>query len=292
MITRSREWAGIALALLAAAAFALANTLASLAYQSGSDPPTVAAFRFVAPTVALVVWLRVAGVPFGLPQPARWIAIALGVVTAVYTWALLSAIGAMPLALAILVFYLFPLVATVILVACGWERLGWRTAAAVVLAFAGLALALDPHGGTLSLRGLVFAFVAAVGLGAVVAVASRVFGSGDSRPVTLHMAATAGVLLIVFCAVQGDFLLPRTGLGWLGFVGTAGFYGFALIAFFIAVSMIGPVRASLLSYAEPVVTAVLGFGMLGETLMPMQIAGIALVIAALIGATLWQRRAH
>jgi drug/metabolite transporter (DMT)-like permease len=54
--------------------------------------------------------------------------------------------------------------------------------------------------------------------------------------------------------------------------------------------MIGPVRVSLLSYAEPVVAAGLGVTLLGEALALPQIAGIALVIAALVGATLWQPR--
>jgi drug/metabolite transporter (DMT)-like permease len=289
---KSREWAGIVLALATAVAFALANASAGLAYHSGSNPLTVSAFRFVLPTVVLVVWLRMRGVPLLLPARDGWISLALGVVTAVYTWALLSAIGAIPLALAILVFYLFPLVATVILAINGWEKFGWPTVAAIVVAFAGLALALDPHGGGHNLEGIALAVVAAVGLGIVIAVSSRVFRSGDSRPVTLYMAAGAGVVLIVFSALYGGIALPRTGLGWAGFVGTSVFYAFAMIAFYIAISMIGPTRASLLSYAEPVAAAALGVVLLGEALVPIQIAGIALVIAALIGSTLWRPRVH
>ena len=59
-----------------------------------------------------------------------------------------------------------------------------------------------------------------------------------------------------------------------------------MIAFFIAVSMIGPVRASLLSYADAVISAGLGFVVLGQALTMVQVAGIALVIVALVGATL------
>ena len=289
---QSREWAGIALALATAVAFALANSSASLAYHGGSNPLTVAAIRFVLPTAALVVWLSMRGVPLGLPARDGWVAAALGAVTAVYTWALLSAIGAIPLALAILVFYLFPLVATVILGVCGWEKLGWRTIAAIVLAFAGLALALDPRGGNLDIEGVALAFVGALGLGTVIAVSSRVFRAGDSRPVTLYMAAVAGVLLVTLCVAQNQSVLPQTGLGWVGFVGAAVFYAFAMIAFFIAISMIGPIRVSLLSYAEPVIAAGLGVTLLGEALAPVQIAGIALVVTALVGATLWQPRVH
>jgi drug/metabolite transporter (DMT)-like permease len=132
--------------------------------------------------------------------------------------------------------------------------------------------------------------VGALGLGIVIAVSSRVFRAGDSRPVTLYIAAVAAVVLIVLCAAHGELVLPQTGFGWLGLVGTSVFYAFAMIAFFIAISMIGPVRVSLLSYAEPVVAAGLGVTLLGEALALPQIAGIALVIAALVGATLWQPR--
>jgi drug/metabolite transporter (DMT)-like permease len=51
-------------------------------------------------------------------------------------------------------------------------------------------------------------------------------------------------------------------------------------------SIVGPVRVSLLSYTEPVITAGLGVIVLGEPLSAVQIIGIALVIVALIGATL------
>ena len=289
---RSRTWVGVTLALAAAVAFALANASASLAYHSGSNPLTVAAIRFVLPTAVLVVWLLLRRVPLGLPTRDGWVAAALGTVTAVYTWALLSAIGAIPLALAILVFYLFPLIATVILGLCGWEKLGWRTIASIVLAFVGLTLALDPSGGNLDIAGVALAFVAALGLGAVVAISSRVFLAGDSRPVTLYMAAVASVLLIALCAVHGEFVLPQTSLGWVGFVSAAGFYAFAMITFYIAISMIGPVQVSLLSYTEPLTAAGLGVILLGEALAPIQIAGIVLVVTALIGATLWQPRAN
>src|SRR5262249_46631270 len=140
--------------------------------------------------------------------------------------------------------------------------------------------------------GVAQALFAALGLGIVIAVSSRVFRAGDSRPVTLYIAAVAGIALIALCAAHGDFRLPRTGFGWFGFVGTSVSYAFAMIAFFIAISMIGPMRASLLSYAEPVAAAGLGLIVLGETLAPIQIAGIALVITALVGATLWQPRKH
>jgi drug/metabolite transporter (DMT)-like permease len=287
---QSRALIGNTLALTSAVAFAISNTSASLAFHGGSNPLTLAAVRFVLPVVVLVAWLGSQGRSVWLPRRDGWIAAALGALTAFYSWALLSAIGAIPLALAILIFYLFPMVATVILGVCGWEKLGWKTIAAIVVAFVGLAFALDPRVVNLDMAGVSLAFLAALGLGAVVAVSSRVLRSGDSRPVTLYMAGVSAVLLIAFCALQGDFALPNTTPGWIGFVSTAVLYAFAMIAFFIAVSMIGPTRSSLLCYAEPVVAAGLGVVLLEEALTLVQIGGIVLVVSALIGATLLKQR--
>jgi len=284
-VSHRRAWAGVVVALAAAAGFALANTSATLAYHGGSNPLTVAATRFLVPTAALLVWLRVSGVSPVLPRRDALSATLLGVVTAFYTWALLRSFSSIPFALAILIFYLFPLIAAVIVAGFGWEKFVWKTGAAIVLAFAGLALALDVRGGNLNTEGVALAGFAAIGLAVVIVVSSRVFGKGDARPVTLYMAATASVLLLILCAANGDFALPQTASGWLGFLAASTLYGFAMIAFFIAVSMIGPVRASLLSYADAVISAGLGVVVLGQALTLVQIAGIALVILALIGAT-------
>jgi drug/metabolite transporter, DME family len=287
----SRVLTGTILALIAAVGFALTNAAASLAFQGGSNPATLAAVRFVLPALMLAVWLSAQGRSVWLPGREGWSAAALGALTAAYTWALLSAIGTIPLALAILIFYLYPVVATMIVSLLGWERLGWGTIAGIVVAFIGLVLALDPRLGHINIEGVLFGFAAALGLGIVVAASSRVFRSGDSRPVTLYMATVAAILLIVFCLQQNDVALPHSAKGWVGFVAAMLFYAFAMIAFYVSIARIGPTRTALLSYAEPIVSAGLGVAALGEALTLRQIGGIILMVGALAGTTLLQRPA-
>jgi drug/metabolite transporter (DMT)-like permease len=284
--SRQRTYAGIAIALAAAAAFALANTSANVAYHGGSNPLTVAGTRFLLPTAVLIVWLRVSGIPLALPARDAAVAIVLGIITAFYTWAFLRSFNSIPFALAVLIFYLFPLMAALIVAVLGWQKLHWRTVAAIVVALVGLTLALDPRGGHLETEGVVLAFVSAAGLAVVVAVSSRMFGKGDARPLTLYMAAAAAVTLLIVCAASGAIAWPHTSSGWIGFGIAGALYAFAMIAFFIAIAMIGPVRASLLSYGDAVLSAILGVVVLGQALTLLQVAGIALVIAALIWATL------
>jgi drug/metabolite transporter (DMT)-like permease len=129
------------------------------------------------------------------------------------------------------------------------------------------------------------AFAATLGIAIVIVVSSCVFKAGDSRPLTLNMTVVSSLLLSVLCAVRGELLFPNTAPGWIGFAGAATFFGFALIAFYISVSMIGPVRTLLLSFIEPIIAAGFGVILLGEPLTVVQVAGVALVIIALIGAT-------
>lgn len=287
---QSRGFLGIAVVLAIAVCFALANTLASLAYAGGSDPLSLSTSRFFLPALILLLLLPARGVKILLPQRDGLIAITLGIVTAIYTFALLSAINLMPVSLAVLIFFLFPLFTSIILAICGWERLTLVTGGAAMVAFLGLALALGVHSRHVPVEGIVYAALAALGLAIVSAVSSRVIRSGDSRPVTLYMAASAAIVFALVSLLRGQFLLPHTMEGWIGFVGSNLFYAGAMIGFFIAISLIGPAKTTLFGNVEPLITLGTAYLFLGQLLAPQQIAGVALVVLALVGASILGRR--
>ncbi|TAK42200.1 MAG: hypothetical protein EPO27_17570, partial [Betaproteobacteria bacterium] len=225
---RSREVLGIAVIVGVGLLFALGNTLANLAYAGGSDPVSLSTARFLFPAIALAAILALAGKPPTLPRRDAVVALALGIVTAVYTLALLSAIEILPVALAVLIFFLFPILTSVILAVVGWERLPLTTIAAGVLAFAGLALALGVNRQALSVVGVIYGGIAALGLAIVSAVSSRIIRSGDPRPVTLYILAMASAVAIVIVLFRGEYLLPHTVSGWWGFGGSVLFSGIAM----------------------------------------------------------------
>lgn len=280
---RSREYVGIAVIVGVGLCFALGNTLANIAYAGGSDPVALATARFIVPAIGLGAILALAGKPFALPRRDAVGALALGIVTAVYTLALLSAIEILPVALAVLIFFLFPILTSVILALMGWERLPLTTIAAAVIAFAGLALTLGVGRQALSVEGVIYGGIAALGLAIVSAVSGRIIRSGDSRPVTLHLLTMAAAVAIVIVLFRGELRLPQTASGWWGFAGSAVFSGIAMIGFFVAISLIGAARATLFQYAEPLFTMGTAFLFLGQTLTPLQILGAVVVVGALVG---------
>ena len=176
-----RAWVGISVALAAAGSFALANTSANVAYHGGSNPLTVAATRSLAPTGALIVWSALSGVSLILPRRELFVALfsdrhrLLHMGTAqIIQGASFRSSGT----------HFIPVSpyhrdhARLL----GWEKFGWRTVGTIIIAIAGLALALDIYGSNLNIEGALLAFSSAVGLAVVVVFSSRVFRNGDALP--------------------------------------------------------------------------------------------------------------
>lgn len=274
-------WLAFALVLWFTVSFALTNSMAGLAYQGGSDPLTVATARFIVPTVVLAVTLWFTGARFALPRRDAIATIVLGLISAGFSFAILNAIEMLGVSLAVLIFFLFPLFTSLIVAVMGWEKLTAITVVAALVAFGGLALTLGVNGESLAILGVVFGLVGAFGLAIVSAVSSRVIRSGDSRQVTFYIVSTAAVVFIIFSLIRGELQLPQSSDGWIGIAGTSVFYACGIIGYFAAISRIGPAKATLYSYVEPLFTMFAAFVFLGELLLPLQIVGALIVVGAL-----------
>ena len=273
---------GLLLSLLCGVSFACNSALAKIAFQEGIDPLTIITMRttFAAVVVAIVVLLWPPKVR--LTRRQRLWALALGVNVAIYSYGLLSAIEYIPVALAVIIFYTYPLLGAAILWTTGREPVARPTAVAFVLAFAGLVMALEVWHFRLDALGVAFAAMGAIFMGILLVLNSQLVGSGDSRPVTLHMMQVAAVIYIVVMLFEGGPTLPTSTLGWCASLGVAGFYSFSIIGVFIAISMAGPIRTGLAMNIEPVSSLLLGWFVLGQILQAVQIAGMALVVAAIV----------
>ena len=281
---KRREIFGIAVVVGVSICFAFSNTLAGLSYRSGADPFSLSTVRFFLPSLILIGILFAAGKPILLPRRDGMIGIVLGIVTAIYAWSFLSAIEVLPVSLAVLIFFLFPLFTSLIVAIFGWGRLTRATVIAGLVAFGGLALALGVTWSSLELTGVVFGLIAAFGIAIVSVVSSRVMRNSDHRQVALYIAATAAVTFVVIALVRGEFLMPQTTTGWWAFAGTNILFAAAMIGFFVGIAMIGPVKTTLFSYLEPLVTIAAAFMLLGQRLEAGQLLGALVVISALLYA--------
>jgi drug/metabolite transporter (DMT)-like permease len=277
----SRPWFGVGLALLVAASFAGGSVLGGLAFRHGTEPLTVTTIRTLCATATLFVVLRLRRFPITLPPAARRNAFALGILVAFYAWSLYKAVSLMPVSLAILTFYLYPLLTGMIAWISGRERFTLRAAGALGLAFLGLGLALNLRGVPGATLGVVFALAAAVGFTAQLVLSSALMGRNPAQPVALHMLGSASVLYVVVCLALGIFQLPQDSTGWAALAGTTMCYMFGATGLYSAIALLGPVRAALMLNIEPVFSMLFGFLLLGQHLTPVQVLGAVCVVAAI-----------
>jgi drug/metabolite transporter (DMT)-like permease len=277
------------LTMAVASSFAAGHSLARLAYDGGSDPTAVNVVRILFAAGFLFVWMRLNGAAVRLPPAERWRAMLVGLVLAAYSWCMFAAFLLIPVGVAVVVFYLYPLLTALVQWGMGWERPSGLGIASVLLGFAGVALVVGAPAELPDWRGVALSFLAAVGFTIVLLVNSRTAKGRDTKPVTLHMLATAGLAFVAVCLVEGEIALPRTEIGIAAFVAIPAFYTFAMVMLWFSVAAVGPVRTALVMNLEPVVSLGLAWAILGQRLGPAQLFGAAVVLAAISLATIRPR---
>ena len=274
---------GVMVVVFSATVIALSFVLARLVYDAGSNPLTLIALRY--PAVILMIWglLRLTGRRTVLPTPARLTSYGVGLCYFIGTSCYLASILYLPVSLAVLVFYTYPLMTAAFESALDRRLPRPLEAAAFLAAFAGLALALEVSFADLDPRGIAFALVGAAGASASFVWAGRSLAAEDMTVVTFHMSVCGAVVAAVLVLASGSFALPAAGLdGWGPLVGTVFCFAVAFLAMFTGVKLIGALRTSMIMNLEPVATIVLAVLLLGERLTAQQLVGGALVIGAVL----------
>jgi drug/metabolite transporter (DMT)-like permease len=279
--SRRRQLLGAGLVVLSTAAIAIVPSFARLAYDGGSDTLTVIAGRSIVTTAVCFLVTAMLGRPLRIPRRSLAVSLGLGLLYAIHLYGLLGAVTYLPVNMAILIYFLHPLMIGVATMFAGRETASLLRLGALVAAVVGLALAVGSSLGGLSLLGVALASLAAV-LAAVIITSSAVaMRDSDSLAVTSYMMLSAALFLSALALAQGDIKLPATAEGWLGFGGVALSHTIGTLTFFGAIPLLGAVRAAMITNLEPVLGILFAMLILGEQMSPVQGTGIVMVIASI-----------
>jgi len=274
---------------VSALAFAGHNAFAVLSYQGGGTLLTLLTARMVFALIILAIFMKLSGLVITLPRKQRYAALGLGFMNAIMAFALMSSFDYVAVGMAILVFYLYPVFTGIGAWITGQEKLDRGLIVGVVGGFLGLALALRITGETTNAIGIALAAFASLIMAAIALMSARILKTDNARSVTLHMQVSGVVLFLTISTIAGHVDFAETTSGWIGFAGVLACYTIAVSSFFAGIAHIGAVRASLVMNLEPIATITLGFVVLGQVLTPRQLAGAAVVIAA-VTAIKWLGR--
>jgi len=272
---------GLLLAFASAAAFGTNIVSAQIAGQAGLSGPLLVFYR------VLLMLILVGGAAFAwraslrLSPGERQPVILFGIATALVGIAYLSSVSFVPVSVAAVVFYTFPILIVLAEPLLTPTLFRADRLAVALLAFLGIALVVGPDLHGLDPRGLALAFLASLSATAQFFAAARC-----AQVATLPKLFWSHVVILpvalAILLVTGGLLPPQAFL--LAPAAVAITYGGYIMGFvlqLLALARIAPGPAGLAFCAEPVFAVAIAAVVLAERLGPLQYAGGALVIAAL-----------
>lgn len=277
-------------ALVSASFYGLNIVYARMASFAGASGSAIVVYRVLLMLVLVGVAAAVMRTSLAMAREERGIMLLLGVSTALVGVCYLSSVAFIPVTVAAVVFYTFPIFIVLASPFVEGTKLTPTLLGVAAVATTGVVMVVGPAFGGLDWRGL------ALALGASIATATQFFAAARCRKTGvvakvfwIHVLVLPTAALIGLAAGQ---LSPPSTLMVAPFAVamTIGGYVFGFMLQFLALGRITAVAAGIIYCTEPVVAAVSSALLLGETLSPLQMAGGALVLSAIIANVLLEQR--
>jgi len=286
----SRVALGLAILAVSIPCYSLSVIMARAIYEHGGNALACLVVRMGFFATALHIYFRIMGQSPWLPRRECIASLALGCLSAAQSFAYYKSFEYIPVSLAALVLYTYPPVVAVATRLMSRAPLTPLTIGALIAAFVGVGLVLQVSFSTLDPLGLAYGFAAALGMATTTIISSRILARADSRRMTLHIAMSAFTIYLAAALVTGGVTWPRDTSGWLLLGLLPAVYLVASLGWYTTLPMLGPMKVTLMSNAEPIFTVTFAALLLGEFLSPVQMGGAALIVGAIFAIQLFRRR--
>jgi len=277
--------AGIVILMVAATSFAANHVSARVAFDHGATVAAGVLTRATGTALVLLLLMKLQGVVIAVPRALMPRLAGAGVLVAVQSYCLYSAVALIPAALALLVFQTSAMLYLLLSWATGKEKPHAAALAPMLLALAGLVLVLDIRPDELATRwreigaGVCWAFAAAVSFAFVYFMNANALKALDGRLRTFSMTAVTAV--VVLGGAGADALTaPRDATGWLGLALLTVFYCIAMTTTFTVLPKVPAASTAALNF-EPIALLGLAWIVLAQAVTPLQIAGAFLTVGAI-----------
>jgi len=292
----NRNGSGIACALGAATLYGLVPNVVRGAYNNGVPAIESIFARTCLVAVCFAVLAILKGDSFRIPRQAWPSFLGQTLATLVVSIGYLASVQFIPVGLAVIIFYTFPVIVMLAAPLVEGHSPGILRTLIAIFAFAGLALSVGPSFDSLDIRGILLAAAAAFGCalqcfsGRAISnyMTPAVFGS------LVHAIIWVPILLIALWAGNGTLAIFPGGSAnstGLAFVAASGVvyvisYMFHMLSVrFAPASVVAP-----FFNMEPIVATVIAAFFLGERLALNQYAGGGMVLAALAASSFIDQR--
>ena len=265
----------------AALSFSAADVFGKVVFNDGMDVLSCVTTRGVLTVLFFWGWLRVAPPVRRHTRRERRISIGIGLMFAANIFGLLLAIRLLPLSIAILTYFIYPLLTGLAGAATGIDRVGWRGFLAALAAFVGLAMMLGARIGDVDLIGVASALAAAVVRVVSLLITRASLHNTDARLNTWYSLVPSAAVFVALSLLTTTWNAPQSAFGWAAFIGMSVTSTVSTLTMFVSITRIGAFGTALIMNLEPLVSTLASVALLGEVLRPVQAFGGALMLLAL-----------
>ena len=285
----SRRSIGAMQIVTSAACFGLLGIFGKQAFAAGITPAELLSTRFA--IASLILWSFVLLTrPHILSLDKRQILACaiLGIFGyALFTSLYFEALVFLSASLTVLLLYTFPVIVTIGAWILFKERISSAQILALPIVMLGLILLLRGDTNVIAWQGVVLGLLSAVCYSAYVLASSRLLHSTNPLAAGLLIMTFAALTMIFRSPPDISRLVNYNASAWIAILGLALVSTIlAMILFLKGLEKLTNAEASMLSTIEPLTATILATIVLGETLSPLQIAGGAFVLGALLASSL------
>lgn len=286
------HWLGISLLVCVSMIMASNHVAARFAFDHGVSVVTAVAFRAGVTAVAVLALLMIVQAPIRLSALTVRRGILIGMLLVVQSYCLYSSVARIPVVLALLTFNIFPLMISLLTWLIDGKRPSRRLLIAMPIVLFGLSLALNVWGhGFVGhwaeiAAGVALSLTGAVAFSLAMVLTPRWLGDVDGRLRSCLTMATVAILAIVIGILNGSLALPVDHGGWVGLSALCLLYCVGITLLFVVLPRMGTSKYAAVLNFEPVAAMFLGWAILGQGVIPIQILGSAIVIGAIISISM------
>ena len=267
--------------IISATAFGSAPTFAKLAFDNAITPSSLQSYRFLI-TFVVILFVTIVAKQVTRPNASHLPRLlTLAISTGLSSLCYMTSVKYIPVAVASLTFFTFPLVVAPISHLMKIDKLTQIKVLAMMIAFCGLCLLL---GTTYKLQwiGISMAFAAGLFVATSFIVSKPL--TEDLSPLTMAVFST-GLPCFAYATssiVSDDLTHPQNLLGGAGLFANSICHAIGLTCCYAAIARLGPTRTAVMMNVEPLISVLAAYLVLGQTITIFQSLGIIGVVSGIV----------
>ena len=288
---RKEHTSGLILGSVSAILYGIYPLIVKYTTQSGMNGATILFLRFLG--CSAILWMiclsdRETKMKVSLKTAIQLLLVGM-IAYAAMSALNIAAIQRISPSLASLLLCAYPVFVTLIYVVFGRENFAWRTFTSLAACVFGMYLLLDVKSGSLNFLGIIFGVAASISYASYIVIGSTVKGTVD--PIMRATLTMSGSLITYTFSgmISKEIQFNFDPIGWLWIVVMILLTTVVpVMLFWMSISKIGAINASLIGVLEPISTVILSALLLHETMQWYQLIGATIVITSVLAIQLIQ----